>query len=325
MNILKKKLIKHLKSKGKTDTWVSLYNKFPWKGNINNKKKSDSVRGLYRRLQRNISPSPTTTITNHIPKQARILIFDLETSPLLAYVWRCWKQNIYPTNGQLMSEYIILCWSAKWLFSPEVMSNKLTKKEVLAGDDSRIVKNLWALLDEADAVIAHYGNGFDIPMTNARFLKYRLPNPSPYHSIDTKYHSAKRFKLPSNKLDYLAQFLGIECKMDTDFGLWARVMRGEKEAMDYMSTYCDKDITILEAVYLEMRSWIKPHFNIGLYTGEKCCATCGSDSLKYAGEYRTSVNIYDSYRCNDCGSISRGRKGEISRKKFPNLLTSSAK
>lgn len=33
--------------------------------------------------------------TKERKKEVKILIFDIETSPMKAYVWRRWKQNIY--------------------------------------------------------------------------------------------------------------------------------------------------------------------------------------------------------------------------------------
>jgi hypothetical protein len=46
-------------------------------------------------------------------RKPKILIFDLETSPLLAYVWRMWDQNI--SLDALISEWFLLSYSCKWL------------------------------------------------------------------------------------------------------------------------------------------------------------------------------------------------------------------
>lgn len=52
--MLKEKLIEHLTSFGKDDTWVNLYDKYPYKGvNLTNKQKGDSVRKLNKKIQRN--------------------------------------------------------------------------------------------------------------------------------------------------------------------------------------------------------------------------------------------------------------------------------
>ena len=252
---------------------------------------------------------------------AKILIVDIETSPLKAYVWRRWKQNIY--LDQTISEWFMLCWSAKWLYSNEVLGDVLTSDEVLKENDSRITTSLWKLLDEADIVIAHNGKRFDIPKMNSRFLLNELPPPSPYKQIDTKEVAAKQFGFSSNKLDALLIYFGEERKLDTDFELWVKCMNGDKEALDYMLTYNKKDVTQLEKVYLKLRPYIKGHPNLGVYTvtEQNQCGHCGSTNLTPNGKMHNNVSQYNTYRCDECGAISRERTTSNTIKKRKNLLT----
>lgn len=263
----------------------------------------------------------TKAIEKHVEKnkfQPKILIFDLETAPLRAYVWRLWKQNVHPLNGQLQSEWFLLTYSAKWLFDSKVYSGKLTPEEVTSEDDTRLVKEMWDLFNEADIVIAHNGIQFDVPMMNGRFLKKNLPPPLPYKIIDTKKVAAKQFNLPSNKLDYIAQFLGLGRKIDTDFELWVNCLKGDTKALSDMELYNIQDVRILEDVYLALRPYIQPHPNLGLYITEdtECCPSCTSTELKWEGNYTTYSNTYKAFRCNHCGSIGRSKTPE---KKHSNL------
>lgn len=253
----------------------------------------------------------------HKPKnfKPKVLLFDLETAPLSAYVWRLWKQNVNPIGGQLRSEWFLLTYSAKWLFEPEMISGKLTKEEVIAEDDYRLVQELWNLLNEADVVIAHYGKGFDIPMINGRFLKHGLKPPMPYKVIDTKLHASKQFALPSYKLDYLGEYLGLGNKIKTEFELWVNCLKGNEEALLKMSKYNDQDVYLLEDVYLAIRPYIQPHPNLGLYIEEdiECCPSCTSTNLSWEGKYVTTANTYNAFRCNDCGSVGRSRLTNMKR------------
>ena len=86
-------------------------------------------------------------------KLPKILIFDIESSPSKVYSFGRFNVNIY--LDQVIQDPIMLTWSAKWLFSDTVMSDRLTPEEVLKVDDYRIVKSLWSLLNEADIVVAH--------------------------------------------------------------------------------------------------------------------------------------------------------------------------
>lgn len=240
----------------------------------------------------------------------RILIFDLETSPMSAYVWGRWNQNI-PLDATI-SEWFVLCWSAKWLYSDYIMSDKLTSEEALNEDDSRIMKSLWTLIDEADIIIAHNAKRADVKWMNSRFIINGLNPPKPYHIIDTLEVAKREFKFSSNKLDALAEYFGIEHKLDTNFDLWKKCLKGDIEALNYMCEYNKVDVDILEKVYIKLRPWIKNHPNLGNISESKDhrCSICSSKNIKEIPNqyYYTSVGKYALYRCSKCGGISRGRK-----------------
>jgi len=56
-------------------------------------------------------------------------------------VWGLYKQ--YIPNDNIIKDWNILSWAAKWLFDDEIMSDILTPKEAVARDDSRILKSMW--------------------------------------------------------------------------------------------------------------------------------------------------------------------------------------
>lgn len=256
-------------------------------------------------------------------KFPKILIFDIETSPMSAYIWGRWKQNV--SLDQTISEWFMLSWSAKWLNNPNVMSDVLTPKEVLKENDSRITHSMWQLFNEADIVIAHNGQKFDTPRLNSRFILNGLIPPTPYRQIDTLVVARKEFGFSSNKLDALAGYFGIEHKSDTDFNLWKRCLAGEQEALDYMEAYNIKDVEILEKVYLKLRPWIKNHPNISLYleNEDETCPHCGSSNLADTGTYSyTNVSKFSNVRCMDCGGLARRRTSDYPKEKRKQLVVS---
>lgn len=261
-----------------------------------------------------------SVINNH----AKILIFDIETTPLKAYVWRRWNQNIY--LDQTISEWYMLSWSAKWLNRPEVMSEILNPYEISNEDDSRIIKKLWLLLDAADIVIAHNGKKFDVPKMNARFILNNLPPTSPYIQIDTREIAAKQFGFSSNKLDALAGYFNIEHKDETDFKLWSRCMKGDEESLNYMRKYNNKDVLILQQVYLKLRPWIKNHPNVGLYSqliDYPLCPTCGGHHMVDDNSYYyTAVNKYKVMRCTNCNALARVRNTSIPKEDKKHVIVS---
>ena len=254
----------------------------------------DYKRALLRRVKREV-------LKKQLPK---ILIFDIETAPMEVYVWNCAEQRIH--IGQIIKDWFILSWSAKWLFKKEVMHDVVTPREVKVENDKRIVKHLWNLLDKADILIAHNLISFDRKKVNTRFLKYGLGHPSPYQTIDTLRVARKEFKVSSNKLDYLCQFLGLDVKLPTGFDLWKQCLKGDEKALGRMDRYCRNDIKILEELYLKLRPYIHSHPNCALYmeTDKPVCPNCGSSKLHWGYKYSTLNNQYKAGRC-DCGAFVR--------------------
>ena len=251
---------------------------------------------------------------------AKVLLFDIETTPLEVYTWGLWKQNIH--IGQIIKDWNIICWRGKWLFSDKIIGDVQTPTEAIARDDKRVAKSLWEAIDEANIIIAHNLMDFDLKKANSRFLKHGMLPPSSCQMIDTLKVARSQFKMSSNKLDYLCSMLGIEAKFDTGFNLWKKCLAGDKEALTEMYNYCGQDTSILEDLYLKLRPWVKSHPNMALYleNREGACANCGSHTLiEDSKEYYTPTGKYQAYRCVDCGAITRSRH---STKRTPGLLRS---
>jgi DNA polymerase elongation subunit (family B) len=199
----------------------------------------------------------------------RVLIFDIETSPEIGYVWGRFKQFLAPV--QVKQRSFMLTWSAKWLGEEEILDDAIinyrqTDDAYGEPDDLEIVTSMWNLLDRADVVVAHNGIRFDLPYLNSRFVYHNLGMPSPFKVVDTCKIAKKYFRFPANSLKELGIYLGIEVpKLDTDFQLWVDCMEGKKEAWEYMVEYNQYDVKLLEEVYLRLRSYDKSHPNMSLY------------------------------------------------------------
>ena len=257
---------------------------------------------------------------------ARILLFDIETSPLVGYLWSKWQNGI--NDDDIIEDWSVLCFSAKWLFEDKIISFKMTQEELKNRDDSRIMKELWKLLDQADIVIGHNAERFDIKKSNTKFIQHRLTLPTSYQTIDTLLHARKKFAITSNKLDYLGEYLGVGRKLETPKGMWKRVMQGDYKMLEKMSKYCDQDVRVLEDVYLVMRPYIQPHPNMGLYVEDnvKACTCCGSSNVSNTGRsYATTMNMYDLLRCDDCGSLMRSRQSNMTLAQRKNILSAVPK
>ena len=106
----------------------------------------------------------------------KILLLDIETAPNTAHVWGLWQQNV--SLNQLMESGYVLCWSAKWLGKDWIYFDSIQNKSTKS-----MLKGIYKLLDEADAVVHYNGKKFDIPTLNGEFLKCGFKPPSPYKQI----------------------------------------------------------------------------------------------------------------------------------------------
>ena len=72
-------------------------------------------------------------------------------------------------------------------------------------NDFHVVKKVWELLNEADIVVAHNGDKFDMRKCNARFIYHGLGPISPVKSIDTLKVARKYFYFNANHLNNLGE------------------------------------------------------------------------------------------------------------------------
>ena len=108
---------------------------------------------------------------------AKVLFYDIETAPNLAYVWGQYDQNVV----QQYREWYLLCFSYKWEGQKSTSVVSLTDFPDVYDkdpeDDSAVAQVLWDLFDEADVVIAHNGDKFDMKKANARFIVHEMGPP----------------------------------------------------------------------------------------------------------------------------------------------------
>lgn len=243
-------------------------------------------------------------------KAPRVLLFDIETAPMKVLVWGLYKQRIAPDN--VINDWFVISWAAKWLCGAKIMSDVVTPTEALGCDDKRIIKGIWELVDSAHIVIGQNVQQFDIRRINARFIIHGLKPPMPYQVIDTVKIARREFAFASHKLDFMNRILELPKKIHSDWNWWKKiVLDGDKDSLDKMVKYNRRDVTALEELYLMLRPWIKNHPNMGLYVDaeDKTCPACGGKKLEWRGYYYTPMNKYQAFRCK-CGAIGRARESD---------------
>jgi hypothetical protein len=281
---------------------------------------SEALRSAFRReRQRRNDFFPEKTFD---ADKYPVVVFDIETLPLSAYVWDVWKQDINPC--QVINDWIILGWSAKDFMRGEIRSDILTSREAKKRKDKRVVKSLWEEFNRASILIGQNIVNFDIPKTNTRFLYHGLPPPAPYRTIDTYRILKYNFRFSYNRMDWVNRQLGLTPKVDNEgFPLWIGCGNGEQEYLDKMAEYNRGDVCSNEELFCVLRPWDNRIPNLGLYYDDMKlhCKNCGSMDLQELDKmYYTSLGAYECLRCNVCGAIGRRAQNKKSKKLRDNLL-----
>ena len=241
-----------------------------------------------------------------IEQESPLLLFiDIETAPALSFLWSMFAKG--PINHEMQVQRTeILGFCGKWLGRGEVFG--------MDRRDDNMLNNLWFLLDAADYVCAHNGDRFDIKRINSEFLLKGFKPPSPYKQIDTLKMVKRTFGFDSNRLDYLSRVLFGEKKEKHDgFDTWLGCMRDDPDAWNTMMHYNEKDVLLLERLYMKIRAWDKSHPNMLLGSGRDmpdvpACTTCGSHSVHPTDNtVQTNVSRFVVWECDDCGAQMRER------------------
>lgn len=189
----------------------------------------------------------------------KILIFDIETAPMVGHFWGLFDQNI--GLNQIETDWHILSWAAKWLDDPpsKVMyQDQRNSKDVT--NDKKILESIRDLLNQADIVITQNGIKFDSKKLNARFLYHEIESPSSYRHRDTLRMAKRHFNLTSYKLEYMTdkfckKYKKLKHKKFPGHELWRECLNGNKTAWKEMEKYNCHDVLATEELYNVLKQW----------------------------------------------------------------------
>lgn len=251
--------------------------------------------------------------------KSKVLILDIETSPLLSYCWSLWDQNI--ALNQINKDWFILSFAAKWLGDPPSKIIYMDQRNVKnIEDDSKLLKKVWDLIDEADVLLTHNGKKFDSKKLNARFIMNGIQPPSSYKHLDTLVIAKKHFGFTSNKLEYLSKKLCVKYKKQSHskfsgFEMWKQCLANNILAWKEMEVYNKYDVLALEELFNKLIPWDNS-VNFNLYTDEPIeVCKCGSTDITKKGFAYTEVGKFQRYLCKNCGAQTRDRNNLFSDEK----------
>lgn len=230
----------------------------------------------------------------------RRLFWDIETSPNIVLAFSAgFGLNI--NHDAIVQERRIICIGYKWEGEKKVHVLRWDENQC----DKKMLTEFVKIANEADELVHHYGNHFDLPWFRTRVMFHKLPPIPIYKTVDTKALASKYFYFNSNKLDYISDFLGHGKKLKTEFSLWRKILMDKcQKSLDYMCKYCGVDVKRLESVYKDMAPFVQARTHTGvLGGGEKwTCPRDGSKNVRADKLRVTSLGTRQwSMQCLDCG------------------------
>lgn len=244
----------------------------------------------------------------------RILILDVERIDGIT-------QQHFWDRGDLKNRYVhhettireprttIVC--AKWYGQPYIHAYA----EWDHGNRRSFLKNVHALMREADIIVGHNLDNADVPWLKGDFYMPRighshkpdLPPLPPFKTVDTLKVLRQQFKSGAafKSLDAVCQILGHHGKTDHyDREAMERAIT-ERNAADRarLTEYCCGDVLATEWLYDWLRPHIKNHPALFIDGQDRLdtCHACGGETEDIPKRYVANVMTYGMKRCTVCG------------------------
>lgn len=226
------------------------------------------------------------------------LFFDIETSYLIVKSFYIGKR-VFLDYKSIIKESKIICICYKWEHEKKVNFLAWDKKQ----DDKRMIATFMKVANQADEIVAHNGDKFDLTWIRTRCIKHKIPMFPQYTTIDTLKAARSKFRFPSNKLDFIGGYLDIGNKIKVDGSLWDRVILNNcQKSLAKMVNYCKMDVRLLERVYDAIKNHLKPVTHFGKDRPD--CPECGSKRMTINKRItRAAGNKVVQLKCGDCGKI----------------------
>lgn len=241
----------------------------------------------------------------------KILVYDIEIAHIYDARYQTRMYSGFVDRNVLMSAdiSIITHFGFKWKDDKRAYCKSLHEFPEFKDnphDDSPLIKYASDLLQEAEHLVAHYGDKFDRRYMNTKLIHENLPPIPPLiKQTDTCSIAKRHLKMSSNRLDNLANYLDVPMKRKKNWpDDWLKMTLGEVEAFKRVKHYCIGDIVTLDHVHNKLQSFDSKQPSISLESGERCCPQCGGLQLVvHSYRYTKSRGKIQRFICKKCYSV----------------------
>ena len=229
----------------------------------------------------------------------QLLFIDIETSLLHVFA-HCIgsKQNINHFQVDKDKKIICISYMAEGWKKPKTLIWDKNQ------DDKKLLNEFVKIINQYPLVVGQNGDNFDLIVICGRCWLQTSNVMPDIVSLDTLKMSRQNMRLTSHKLDWKSRVIGRPGKLDTGFGLWVDVEKGNKKALAHMVKYCEQDVLELQAVFWSMLPYctkLPNHLGAVLLGHQDCCPGCGSENRHKNKTRNTKAGVKQQWLCKDCG------------------------
>jgi uncharacterized protein YprB with RNaseH-like and TPR domain len=250
-----------------------------------------------------------------INKPIKILYFDIETTPMSVwthYIGR--KVSVNPCQIEKRSKIICICY--KYSDEKKVHSLRWNAKNQC---DIAMLKKFNKIAAKADLLLGHNGQNFDVKeIRTAMALRDIKEAWCETPCLDTLKDFRRVFRFKSNRLDAIAQELGLGHKDPMVFQDWINTVKGSKKALEKMVKYCKKDVILLEKIHKRLDYHVPPTIKENnlkklkqstILTKVGCkTENCNSKEFIKYGTYKYRGEVHQRYLCKSCYVVNMPTK-----------------
>ena len=253
-------------------------------------------------------------------EHVRILVADIERLPGYAKVQHrgltvegsMWDLNSFKhTIGRRIHPDDVLEWPRTICAAGRFYGDKETMFAA-EWDNPEFLDEVWEWIDEADILVGHNVDRFDLRMLRSGWIEQGYAPPSPVKIVDTLKIARTELGMESNTLDSLCQRLGVKAKTDKyDPAVARAAVEGDEKAQKKLKAYNIGDVAASTALYDRLRPYTRNHPHLSMWNGNEFgCPNCGRAdvALEPAGTAYANVTKYRRYVCKGCGANVRGNK-----------------
>ena len=246
-----------------------------------------------------------------VPTPPKILVFDIECTGMIIESYGLYDQN--HNHKDIIEDWSMLSYAA-WFTDEDTIHYMDNRFGSDYRDDRQIIEGLHYLIGQADWIIGHNSDKFDIKKFNAKAEKYNLDDIHEKTQFDTLKMLKSKYSLASYSLDYAARYFELKERKSghgkfPGKSLFDECKKGNFEAWTELESYNKQDCKVTWELFQRLARKDKKINLQSFYASPRCF--CGEESFIEDGFKFTKQGKFRAYRCEKCTKTYLGKENLI--------------